>query len=249
MLIEFMVKKLKPSVLVVEDEESIASIIRYNLEKEGYLIITSNDGTEAIELAKHHKPDLILLDWMLPSLSGIEVCRIIRTLPDISNVPIIMISARDEEMDKIMGLERGADDYLSKPFSPKELIARIKAVLRRIRPAFSSKSLEFQDIVLDLTTHTITRNQSEIKLSPIEFKILQILMENPGRVLSRDAFMDKIWGTDIYVGSRTVDVHITRLRKALMDASKDGQNLIKTVRSGGYTLKATAVQKASNKVE
>lgn len=244
-----MVKNLKPSILVVEDEESIASIIRYNLEKEGYLVIPCGDGAEAVKLAQQHKPDLILLDWMLPSLSGIEVCRIIRSSPEISNVPIIMISARDEEMDKVMGLERGADDYLSKPFSPKELIARINAVLRRMRSVFSGKTLQFEDIHIDLTTHIVTKNNIEIKLSPVEFKILQILMENPGRVLSRDIFMDKIWGTDIYVGSRTIDVHITRLRKALIDASKDeGSSLIKTVRSGGYTLKKSGVPLAIKSV-
>ncbi len=244
-----MSKELKPSILVVEDEESIASIIKYNLKKEGYLIFTSADGADAINIAKHHKPDLILLDWMLPSISGIEVCRIIRSTPEIANVPIIMISARGEEMDKIMGLEKGADDYLSKPFSPPELVARIRAILRRMRPAFSSKPLIFEDIIVDLASHTVHRSETEIKLSPIEFKILQILMENPGRVLSREALMDKIWGTDVYVGSRTVDVHITRLRKALLDASSDDFDIIQTIRLSGYTLKSNKEKKATKKTK
>lgn len=233
-----MAKKLTPSILVVEDEESIASIIKYNLKKAGYLVMSTNDGAEAIDIAKQHKPDLILLDWMLPGLSGIEVCRVIRGSEEIGNVPIIMISARSEEMDKIMGLERGADDYISKPFSPNELIARIKAILRRMRPAFSSKVIAFEDIQLNLSRHVLIRNEKEVSLSPIEFKILQILIENPSRVLSREYLIDKIWGTDIYVGSRTVDVHITRLRKALLSASSDGIDLLRTVRLGGYSLKS-----------
>jgi two-component system phosphate regulon response regulator PhoB len=233
-----MSKELKPSILVVEDEESIASIIKYNLKREGYIILSSQDGLDAVSVVKTHKPDLILLDWMLPGISGIEVCRIIRSTPEVCNIPIIMISARGEEVDKITGLDKGADDYIAKPFSPPELIARIRAVLRRMRPAFSSKSLEFRDVKLDLASHSVVRNGSEIKLSPIEFKILQILMENPGRVYSREALMDKIWGADVFVGSRTVDVHITRLRKSLLDVSSDEVDIIKTIRLGGYTLKA-----------
>ncbi|MFN5382816.1 MAG: response regulator [Alphaproteobacteria bacterium] len=231
-----MTKKLTPSIMVVEDEESITAIIKYNLKKAGYLVTSTNDGSEAVALCQQYNPDLILLDWMLPGLSGIEICRIIRATPEISNIPIIMISARNEEIDKVMGLDRGADDYISKPFSPNELLARIKAVLRRMRPVFSSKVLEFQDIKLNLSSHTVVRNGKEIELSPIEFKILQMLVENPARVLSREFIMDKIWGTDVYVGSRTIDVHITRLRKALLSASTDGIDLIKTVRLGGYSL-------------
>lgn len=231
-----MAKQLQPTVLIIEDEDSTLSIMKYHLKKAGYHVIGTDDGAEALELVKSHKPDLVLLDWILPSLPGIEVCKMIRVTPEIANTPIIMVSAKGEDKDKISGLERGADDYVSKPFSPNELISRVKAVLRRLRPAFSGKTLTFLDVKVDLATHTVIRNGKEIALSPIEFQILQILMENPGRVVSREAFMDKIWGTDIYVGSRTVDVHITRLRKALLDASKDGKNIIKTIRLAGYTI-------------
>lgn len=232
-----MSKRLQPTILVIEDEESVAAIIKYNLKKEGYLVSVANDGLEGLEMAKELKPDLILLDWVLPSLSGIEICKLIRTNPAIANTPIMMISARSQEMDKIVGLDKGADDYISKPFSPAELMARIRSVLRRIRPAFSGDIMKFEDITLDVERHSVIRNSHEIKLSPIEFKILQVLMEAPGRVLSRDALMDKIWGSDVYVGSRTIDVHITRLRKALLSASNDDIDIIVTVRLSGYALK------------
>lgn len=231
-------KTLQPSILVVEDEESIASVIKYNLKREGFIVDSVDDGNAALDFAKKNKPDLIILDWMLPSISGIEVCKTLRSSDDTINIPIIMLTAKSEELDKITGLERGADDYMTKPFSPVELVARIKAVLRRIRPAFSGKTLEFEDIVMDLQRHSVSRGNQDIKLSPIEFKILQVLMENPGRVFSREALMDKIWGTDIYVGSRTIDVHITRLRKILLDASPNEFDVIKTVRLAGYTLAA-----------
>lgn len=229
-------KMLQPSILVVEDEEAIASVIKYNLKREGFIVESIDDGNTALDFAKKNKPDLIILDWMLPSISGIEVCKSLRNNDETLNIPIIMLSAKSEELDKITGLERGADDYITKPFSPVELVARIKAVLRRIRPAFSGKLLEFEDIIMDLQKHSVIRNTQELKLSPIEFKILQVLMENPGRVFSREALMDKIWGTDIYVGSRTIDVHITRLRKILLDASTNEFDVIKTVRLAGYTL-------------
>ncbi len=235
-----MSKVLKPSILVVEDEESIATVIKYNLQKEGYQVQITADGEEAVYLAKNSKPDIILLDWLLPSIQGIEVCRVMRETPETSNIPIIMISAKGEEFDRISGLERGADDYIVKPFSPAELIARIKAIFRRLRPAFSNKVIEFEDIAMDLMTHSVTRKGYEVKLAPIEFQILQILMEHPNRVLSREALIDKIWGVDIYVGSRTVDVHVTRLRKALIKASPDGEDLIKTIRLAGYCLRSSA---------
>jgi two-component system, OmpR family, phosphate regulon response regulator PhoB len=233
-----MSKKLNPSILIIEDEESVSGIIRYNLKKEGYQVLSTDDGAEGLELAKQHKPDLILLDWMLPSLSGIEVCKSIRSTEGVENIPIIMISARNEEMDKVMGLERGADDYISKPFSPAELIARIRAILRRLRPAFAGKAMVYEDIVMDMDKYLVTRGGKPVRLSPIEFRILQLLMEHPGRVLSRDALMDKIWGTELFVGSRTIDVHITRLRKCLLEASSDGIDVISTVRLTGYTLRS-----------
>jgi two-component system phosphate regulon response regulator PhoB len=241
-----MVKLLKPSVLVVEDEESIATVIKYNLQKEGYQVHITDDGEEAIYLAKNTKPDTILLDWMLPSIQGIEVCRILRETPETANIPIIMISAKGEEFDRISGLERGADDYIVKPFSPAELIARIKAIFRRLRPAFSNKVLSFRDIKMDLMTHTVTRKGSEVKLAPFEFQILQMLMEHPNRVVSREAFIDKLWGVDKYVGSRTVDVHVTRLRKALLAASPDGVDIIETKRLVGYCLKYSPLEEHSS---
>lgn len=233
-----MSKKLQPSVLIIEDQESIASIIKYNLNKEGFNISIADDGAEGLEMVKSLKPDIVLLDWMLPSISGIEICKLIRSTPGIENTPIIMISARNEEMDKIAGLDRGADDYITKPFSPNELIARVRSVLRRIRPVFSDVVIDFEGLVVDLGKHSVTRDGHEIKLSPIEFKILQTLIEQPGRVLSRDQLMDKIWGTDIYIGSRTIDVHITRLRKALLSVSPDGIDIIVTIRLAGYALKS-----------
>jgi two-component system, OmpR family, phosphate regulon response regulator PhoB len=227
---------LMPTILIVEDEDSIASIIKYHLKKEGYHVLTVGDGAEAVRVAKASKPDLILLDWILPSIPGVEVCKLLRNSSEVANVPIIMVTAKLDDIDKITGLERGADDYITKPFSYNELLARIKAVLRRLRPAFSGKILAFEDIKIDLATHTVTRGENKLDLSPIEFKILQVLIENPGRVMSRDSLMDKIWGTEIYVGSRTVDVHITRLRKALINSSSDGKDMIKTIRLAGYTI-------------
>jgi two-component system phosphate regulon response regulator PhoB len=232
-----MSKVLKPSILVVDDEESVSTIIRYNLQKEGYQVHSVCDGEEAMELALNHKPDLILLDWMLPTVSGVDLCKKLRETPDTANIPIIMLSAKSGEFDKITGLEKGADDYIVKPFSPAELIARIRAILRRMRPAFSSKKIAFEDLEMDLMSHCVSRNGHEIKLAPLEFQILQILMEHPNRVLSREALIDKIWGSETYVGSRTVDVHITRLRKSLMKYSLTGECIIKTVRLAGYTLR------------
>lgn len=232
-----MKKTLQPSILIVEDDDAISSVIVYTLKKEGFSVELVKDGGEACQVAKQTKPDLILLDWVLPSMSGIEICKALRKNEDTANIPIIMISNKKEEIDKITGLDRGADDYITKPVSPAEIVARIRAILRRIRPAFSGKVLEFDNIKMDLLAHNVVRGDKEITLSPIEYKILQILMENPGRVLSRDALMDKIWGNEIYVGSRTVDVHITRLRKALLAASYNGSDVIKTIRLAGYTLR------------
>jgi two-component system phosphate regulon response regulator PhoB len=233
-----MSKILQPSILVVEDESAISSIVKYNLKKEGFNVEVIEDGAEALDFINKNKPDLILLDWMLPSLSGIDICKSVRSNTDTSNIPIIMLTAKSEEANKLSGLERGADDYITKPFSPAELIARIKAILRRIRPAFSGKIVSFEDIVIDTQAHMVTRNNKELNLSPIEFKILQVLIENPGKVFSRDALMDKIWGSEVYVGARTIDVHITRLRKILLEASTDEYDVIKTIRLAGYTIRS-----------
>ncbi len=233
---EHMSKALKPKVLVVEDDKSIATVISYNLQKEGYNVSFVADGAEGIEAAKAEKPDIILLDWMLPSISGIDVCLALRNNQETANIPIIMISAKDDDLDKVTGLERGADDYMTKPFAPIELLARMRAVLRRIRPAFADKTLRFQDVEMDLSSYIVTRAGNDVKLAPIEFQILQTLMENPNRVLSRDNLINRIWGVDIEVDARTVDVHITRLRKSLMYASPNNIDLIKTVRLAGYKL-------------
>ncbi len=222
-------------VLIVEDEVAITTLLRYNLEKEGFLVINTGDGEEAVHMIKEHRPDIVVLDWMLPGMTGVEVCKHVRWNQDIKNTPIIMLSARGEEGDRIRGLDSGADDYMVKPFSPPELIARIQAVFRRIRPSLSEKVLEFAGIFMDINTRKVTRDDSEVHLSPTEFGLLRHLMEHPGRVFSREQLLDSVWGHDIYVEIRTVDVHIRRLRKAL---NYDGKqpDLIRTVRSAGYAL-------------
>ena len=223
------------SVLIVEDEEAIVTMLRYNLEKEGYTVYSTDDGEEAITMVKEHRPDIIVLDWMLPSMSGIEVCEALRRNNETKGIPIIMLSARGEEGDRIQGLDAGADDYMVKPFSPSELNARIRAVFRRFRPALSEKVLDYSDVKMDLSTHKVTRAGKEVHLSPTEFSLLQYLMEHPTRVFSREQLLDAVWGHDIYVELRTVDVHIRRLRKGL---NPDGSQmeLIRTVRSAGYAL-------------
>lgn len=231
-------KKLNPTILIVEDDESIASVIRYNLQKANFNISLLDDPTLAIKTAIKLRPDVIILDWMMPKMTGIQVCKEIRKTQEISNTPILMLSARGEDLDKVTGLETGADDYLTKPFSPNELVARINALMRRMRPAFSGKTIIYEDITLDLETHSVIRNGETLVLSPIEFKILNLMLENPGKVFSRENLMDKIWGTDIYVGVRTIDVHITRLRKILIKASKDRKDIIKTIRLSGYTIRS-----------
>lgn len=228
-------KEKSTKVLIVEDEVAIVTLLRYNLEKEGFTVISTGDGEEAVQLVKEHRPDIIVLDWMLPGMTGVEVCKHIRWNQDLKNTPIIMLSARGEEGDRIRGLDSGADDYMVKPFSPSELVARIKAVFRRIRPSLSERVLEFAGIVMDLTSHKVTRDGTEVHLSPTEFGLLRYLMEHPGRVFSREQLLDSVWGHDIYVELRTVDVHIRRLRKAL---NYDGNqpDLVRTVRSAGYAL-------------
>lgn len=227
--------KPKATVLIVEDEEAIMTLLRYNLEKEGFKVHCAMDGEEALTQVKEYKPDIIVLDWMLPSMSGVDVCRSLRRSGDTKNIPIIMLSARGEEDDRVQGLDSGADDYITKPFSPSELIARIRAVFRRIRPAFSEESLSFENVVMDLNTHRVTRNGEEIHLGPTEFRLLRYFMEHPGRVFSREQLLDAVWGQDIFVELRTVDVHIRRLRKALNYDDKQA-DLVRTVRAAGYAL-------------
>lgn len=229
------------TILIVEDEEAIVTMLRYNLEKEGYNVESTDDGEEALTMVKEHRPDVIVLDWMLPSMSGIEVCEALRRNNDTKGIPIIMLSARGEEGDRIQGLDAGADDYMIKPFSPSELNARIRAVFRRFRPALSEKELTFSDVRMDLAAHKVWRGDKEIHLSPTEFSLLQYLMEHPGRVFSREQLLDSVWGHDIYVELRTVDVHIRRLRKGL-NPNDNQQELIRTVRSAGYALEEVTTE-------
>ena len=228
---------MKPHILIVEDEPPLVEVIRYNLEKEGFRASVAADGEEAMILVDEDKPDMVILDWMLPRLSGIEVLRQIRKKGDARNLPIIMLTARSEEGDRIQGLDSGADDFIAKPFSPKELIARVRAILRRSRPSLSDERLSYADIVMDLATHRVTRSERAIHLGPTEFRLLRVLLEKPGRVFSREQLLDTVWGRDIYVETRTVDVHILRLRKALNEAGD--ADLIRTVRGAGYALDAT----------
>lgn len=227
--------RVETSVLIVEDETAIVTLLKYNLEREGFRVYATGDGEEAITMVKEYKPDIIVLDWMLPSMTGIEVCKQLRWNNDTKSTPIIMLSARGEEGDRIRGLDAGADDYLVKPFSPGELIARIRAVFRRFRPALSEKVLAFADIRMDVTAHKVMRGNVEIHLSPTEFSLLRYLLEHPARVFSREQLLDAVWGHDIYVELRTVDVHIRRLRKGL-DYDGKQPDIIRTVRSAGYAL-------------
>jgi two-component system phosphate regulon response regulator PhoB len=222
------------SVLVVEDEDALATLLQYNLDKEGYSVRVAMDGEEALMLADEAAPDLVLLDWMLPKVSGVEVCRRLRARPATRNTPIIMLTARGEEGDRIRGLDTGADDYVVKPFSMIELTARVRAVLRRIRPGLADDQLNHGDIVVDRVAHRVKRQGRDIHLGPTEFKLLDHLMQHPGRVFSREQLLNAVWGSDVYVEARTVDVHIGRLRKAL-NGDVDGDP-IRTVRSAGYSL-------------
>jgi two-component system phosphate regulon response regulator PhoB len=225
-------KSAKPRVLVVEDEPSLVTLLTFNLEREGYHVLEARDGEEALLIAEEQSPDLILLDWMLPRLSGIEVCRRLRARAETRNAPIIILTARGEEADRIRGLDTGADDYITKPFSMSELIARIRAVIRRIRPALAEDVVARGDLVVDRAARRVRRGGREIHLGPTEFRLLDHLIQHPGRVFSREQLLDAVWGTDVYVEVRTVDVHIGRLRKAL---NSDGEtDPIRTVRSAGY---------------
>ena len=230
---------MTPFILVVEDEDALSTLLQYNLDKEGYDVVVAADGEEALTLVSERLPDIIILDWMLPKISGIEVCRRLRQRSESRNVPIIMLTARGEESDRIRGLDTGADDYIVKPFAMSELSARIRAVLRRIRPGLAEDRVHIGDLTIDRVAHRVKRAGKEIHLGPTEFRLLDYLMQHPGRVFSREQLLDAVWGSDVYVEARTVDVHIGRLRKALNrdDALEDP---IRTVRSAGYSLDMNA---------
>jgi len=224
----------QPTVLLVEDEPAQREVLSYNLEAEGFRVVQAVDGEEAMMMVDESMPDIIVLDWMLPNVSGIEVCRRLKMNPETRGVAIIMLSARAEEVDRVRGLETGADDYVIKPYSVVELMARVRAQLRRTRPSTVGLVLEFGDIRLDTETHRVFRGDKVLKLGPTEFRLLTTFMEKPGRVWSREQLLDRVWGRDIYVDTRTVDVHIGRLRKALMQHG--GNDPLRTVRGAGYAL-------------
>jgi len=223
-----------PHILLVEDDMALAELISWHFEKQGFKVTQTPDGEEALLLTAERRPDIILLDWMIENLSGVEVCRRLRRESDTSNIPIIMMSARGEEEDRVRGLDIGADDYLTKPFSPRELIARVNAVLRRVRPALAGESLSFADIEMDTVGYKVKRDGQTIPLGPTEFRLLRHFLEHPGWVFSRERLLDSVWGHDSDIEIRTVDVHIRRLRKALN--ANGGLDIIRTVRSAGYSL-------------
>ena len=223
-----------PSILVVEDEDSLATLLQYNLEKEGYGVSICADGEEALIRIDEKQPDLVILDWMLPSVSGIEVCRRIRQRSGTRNLPVIMLTARGEETDRVRGLDTGADDYIVKPFLMSELAARVRAVLRRIRPGLAEDRIRHGDIIIDRSAHRVKRGGKDVHLGPTEFRLLDYFMQHPGRVFSREQLLNAVWGSDVYVETRTVDVHIGRLRRAL--TTEESLDPIRTVRSAGYAL-------------
>lgn len=223
-----------PTVLLVEDEPAQREVLSYNLTAEGFTVQTAATGAEAELLVQESPPDLILLDWMMPELSGIELCRRLKLRPETRAIPVVMLSARSEEVDRVRGLETGADDYVVKPYSMVELMARLRVQLRRVRPVTVGMVLEHGDIRLDPETHRVHRGTVEVKLGPTEFRLLTTLLEKPGRVFTREALLDRVWGRDIYVETRTVDVHVGRLRKALTEGG--GPDPIRTVRGTGYSL-------------
>jgi len=224
----------QPTVLLVEDEPAQREVLAYNLEAEGFVVQRAANGEEALLLVAENPPDLILLDWMMPHVSGLEVCRRLKMRPETRAIPIIMLSARSEEVDKVRGLETGADDYVIKPYSIVELMARLRAQLRRVRPSTLGMVLEWETISLDAETHRVIRDGQTLKLGPTEFRLLATFLEKPGRVFSREQLLDRVWGRDIYVDSRTVDVHVGRLRKALCAFGADDP--LRTVRGAGYAL-------------
>jgi two-component system phosphate regulon response regulator PhoB len=227
---------IAPHIMVVEDEESLGVLLRYNLESEGYQVETIQRGDEAEIRLRENVPDLLVLDWMVPAVSGIELCRRLRMRPETERLPIIMLTARGEESDRVRGLSTGADDYLVKPFSTPEFMARVKALLRRAKPEVLSSVLKVGDIVLDRETHRVYRSKAEIKLGPTEFRLLEFMMRSPGRVFSRGQLLDNVWGETIYVDERTVDVHVGRLRKAV-NSGHANDDVIRTIRGAGYAIR------------
>jgi two-component system phosphate regulon response regulator PhoB len=226
----------KPRLLLVEDDRALADLLIWHFSREGYDIVRTADGDEALLLAEEQTPDLVVLDWMIEGVTGIEVCRRLRRRSSTAGVPIIMLTARGEESDRIRGLETGADDYVTKPFSPRELLARVGAVLRRVRPALAGEQLAYADLEMDVDAHRVKRCGQSVQLGPTEFRLLRHLMENPGRVFSRERLLDAVWTHDPDIDERTVDVHVRRLRRALNEGG--GPDLIRTVRAAGYSLDA-----------
>jgi two-component system phosphate regulon response regulator PhoB len=226
----------KGRILLVEDDPALVELLVYNFEREEFDVASTPDGEEALVMVRESPPDLIILDWMIEGISGLELCRRLRRMPETGNVPIIMLTARGEEADRIRGLETGADDYVTKPFSPRELVARVGAVLRRVRPALAGEQLSYADIEMDIVGHKVRRGGDTVPLGPTEFRLLRHFLEHPGRVFSRERLLDSVWGHDSDIELRTVDVHIRRLRKAINAGDK--ADIIRTVRSAGYALDA-----------
>ena len=223
-------------LLLVEDDAAIVELLTWHFTRENYAISKTADGEEALLLARETPPDIVLLDWMIEGTSGLEVCRRLRRMPETQNVPIIMLTARGEEEDRVRGLDTGADDYVTKPFSPRELVARVGAVLRRVRPALAGETLTYADIEMDTVAHKVRRDGETVPLGPTEFRLLKHFLEHPGHVFSRERLLDSVWGHDSDIESRTVDVHIRRLRKAINVGGR--ADIIRTVRSAGYALDA-----------
>jgi len=228
----------KPRLLLVEDDRAIADLLLWHFDREGFSVVRTGDGDEALILAREETPDVIILDWMIEGVSGIEVCRRLRRRGETANVPIIMLTARGEEGDRVRGLETGADDYVTKPFSPRELVARVGAVLRRVRPALAGERLSYADVEMDVASHKVTRSDRPVQLGPTEFRLLKHFLEHPSRVFAREKLLDSVWPHDPDIEARTVDVHIRRLRKALNDGGL--VDIIRTVRSAGYSLDTDA---------
>lgn len=226
--------RVEPLILIVEDESALATLLRYNLQAEGYRVLDVDDGRRAFDLIQARQPDLVILDWMLPGLSGIEICRELRRSPPTRDLPVMMLTARAEEADRVRGLDTGADDYLTKPFSLAELKARVRALLRRAQPVAQKEPYVLGDLVLDIASRRVMRGGNPVHLGPTEFRLLQFLVQHPGQVFSREELLGAVWGRDIHVEARTVDVHIRRLRVALN--ARDLPDMIRTVRAAGYAL-------------